>query len=1161
MQEQDYRPDQLHRILNFQIESSKKLKKYDAMKIKILREKWKWRWSWSVRSTLVLCLTGFFLISIYAEVVSKEIAPENEKISLTEALYRISVEYQVFFSYDQEAVQDVVVFYEPDRYENVEHALDRMLIGTSLHYRMFNNRYIILYESHPEAINSLKDMVQHLESVIDKEEKGPMRKLAPPLVALPARTNSFSVQKIAFSVSGTVTDQDGEPLIGVNIQVKGTDKGTSTDIDGKFKLEDIDENAILIISYVGYQTQEIPVAGKSSLEIVMVSDAELLDEVVVVGYGTQRREEVTSSIATVTEKDFTKGAITQSPLQLVQGKIAGLAMSRSSGGDPTAGVDIQLRGVSTVRGQAEPLIIIDGVPGGNLNNVSPEDVESINVLKDGSAAAIYGTRGNAGVIIITTKKGSPGLASIKYSTYFYTENWLKKPSVLNAEEWRQLKTDFENSSNSLLNSKAGSIVDYGADTDWLEEITNQTISQIHNVSISGGSNNTTYYGSLNYRDLRGFIKTSKNNILSGRLSLNHTAMDEKLSIQLNLNNSLRKADQVDYNSYRQALERNPTLPVYNEDGSFREISGFTTFNPLGMLLQYDQLNEYSNILGSARITYDLLSNLTLVGLGAYQRGNNLYGYYEANDAIASINGGYFGTAQRTANQAHDRTFEFNFEYTNFIVGGHGVNLLGGYSYQDFSYESFGARNRDFISNSFSYNNLGAGVHLPKGNYRNGDVFSEKESSKVIAFFGRLNYNYRGKYILSTSLRREGSSRFGLDHKWGLFPSISAGWMISEETFIQQNDFINELKLRIGYGVTGNQGIGNYISLQKLGTSGVMLYNGEWISGYAPASNPNPDLRWEKKAETNIGVDITFLNNNVNLTLDVYNRRTKDLLYEYVVPVPPNLYNTIWTNIGIMDNKGIEMALNLNLINKDNFTWSTDVNFSYNQNKLISLSNDEFQTKYQNLENIGAPGLNDTPAFRLEEGQPIGNFFGYKFADFTDDGKWLFWNIDQTEQLKASEIKEDDRMILGNGLPKGYTGLTNNFQFGNFDFSFFLRGAFGFDLLNTRRIFYENRIMVPVNINRDALESPVLDDPQFSDYYIEKGDYIKLDNITFGYNLPVNNRMVKTVRAYISGQNLATLTKYTGQDPEIRIQGLTPGMDYRWVYPSVRTFSIGFNIEF
>lgn len=963
-------------------------------------------------------------------------------------------------------------------------------------------------------------------------------------------------------VTGRVTDAaTGESLPGVNIMIEGTMTGTVTNVDGEYSLTVNVPDAILSYSFVGYVTRMITVGYQSAIDVALSLDLAELDEVVVVGYGTQRRREVTSSIATVREEDFNQGAISSSPIQLIQGKIAGLAISRAHGGDPTRDVHILLRGVSTVRGDISPLIIIDGVPGGNLNTISPEDIESIDVLRDGSAAAIYGTRGNAGVIIITTKKGSPGRPAVAYSAYAYTESWTNKPRVLNAAEWNKTKTDFQGSGNPLLEGRAISIVDYGDDTDWMNEITRQTpFSNVHNLSITGGSETTSYFASVNYRDLQGFILKSNNNMLNGRLSLTHSGLDDKLTVQMNLSNSLSKANPVNYQVYRQALGRNPTLPVYNEDGSFYEIPGWEVRNPVAMLDQYQRDEERIDLLANTQITYEIARGLRASATGAIQRSNDIRGVYEERGSLNSVMGGYNGSAERSSRQWVDRTFESTVNYSGMIEGIHSMTAMVGYSYQDFTYEGFGAANRYFITDAFGYNNLGAGLHVPEGNFQNNDIWSEKRSSKLVAFFGRVNYSYDDRYMFSASLRNEGSSRFGTDNKWGLFPAVSAGWTISRESFMDNMDFIRDMKLRVGYGITGNQGIGDYISLQRLGSAGVMLYDGKWIPGFAPASNPNPNLRWEKKAETNLGLDIVLIN-DISVNIDYYDRTTTDLLYEYAVPVPPNLYNSLWTNVGEINNTGIEFTIAARPVATTAFTWRTNFNISYNRNLLVSLSSDDFQHSHLDHTAMGAPGMSGHTVFRLEEGQPIGNMFSWKFAGFTDEGKWLFWNADNTEKLTSSEIRYEDKAIIGNGLPKSWMGFTNSFTFKNFDLNIALRGAFFFELVNTRRTFYENVIMMPTNVLASALESPLIDDPQFSDYYVERGDYLKLDNITLGYNVPLASSAVKQLRVYVSGQNLHTFTAYEGQDPEIGITGLSPGMDFRWIYPSVKTFTFGVNVQF
>ncbi len=970
---------------------------------------------------------------------------------------------------------------------------------------------------------------------------------------------SFTLQQNI--ISGTVTDAStGEPIPGVNVIIDGTMIGTITDTKGQYSLRVDRPDAVIVYSFIGFISRRVSVGDQQTIDVALSLDFAELNEVVVVGYGTQRRREVTSSIATVREEDFNQGAISSSPIQLIQGKIAGLAISRAHGGDPTRDVHILLRGVSTVRGDLSPLIIIDGVPGGNLNTIAPEDISSIDVLRDGSAAAIYGTRGNAGVIIISTKKGTPGRPAVSYSSYAYTESWLNKPRVLNAAEWNQMKTDFQNSGNPLLESRASSIIDYGHDTDWFNEITRRTpISNVHNLSITGGTETTSYFASVNYRDLQGFIRESNNNILNGRLSMTHSGMNDRLTVQMNLSNTLQKSNPVNYQVYRQALGRNPTLPVYNDDKSFFEIPGWEVRNPVAMLEQYENDEERIDLLANTQISYQLARGLRVSATGAMQRSNDIRGLYEARDALNSVMGGYKGSAERSSRQWVDRTFESTINYSNVFKGFHNINAMTGYSYQDFTYEAFGASNRYFITDAFGYNNLGAGLHVPEGNYQN-DIWSTKRSNTLIAFFGRVNYSYDDRYMLSASLRNEGSSRFGKDNKWGFFPAVSAGWTISRESFMDNVVFIDDLKLRVGYGITGNQGIGDYISLQRLGSAGVMLYDGAWIPGFAPASNPNPNLRWEKKAETNIGLDIVMFK-NISVNIDYYDRKTTDLLYEYAVPVPPNLYSSLWTNVGEVSNKGIEFTIAASPVTTSDFSWRTNFNISYNKNMLVSLSSDDFQHSHLDHTALGAPGMSGHTVYRLEEGQPIGNIFSWKFAGFTEDGKWLFWNADQTEKLTSSEVRHEDKVILGNGLPKSWMGFTNSFVYKNFDFNIAFRGAFFFDLVNTRRNYYENVIMVPTNILRSALDIPLVDDPQFSDYYVERGDYLKLDNITLGYNVPVRSDVFKQLRVYVSGQNLYTITGYKGQDPEIGIQGLSPGMDYRWIYPSVKTFTFGVNVQF
>jgi len=1034
-------------------------------------------------------------------------------------------------------------------------------------YRFFYNNSL-LDLNRTVTINGDRNHVEDILNDLFSNSEVTFRTLENKLIVITPK--SILQQK---KITGTVVDAaNGEALQGVNIVIEGLPKGVVTDANGKYSIELENQDAVLVFSYIGFHTEKIAVSDRTVIDVKLSSDIQSLEEVVVVGYGTQKKKELTSAVTSVRKEDFNKGPIASSPIQLIQGKIPGLGISRSNGGDPMQEIQMQIRGVSTVMGNRSPLVVIDGVPGGNLNTIAPEDIESIDVLRDGSASAIYGTRGSNGVVIVTSKRGRTGAPVVELSSYVYYERYNNKPEVLNASEWRQLKTDFANSSNPILQNKAESIIDYGGDTDWFDAISQNKLSQVYNISISGGSQKTNYYASVNYRDIQGLLKRSFNNMINYRLALSQSALKDKLVFDLNVSNTFGKSRPSNYGMFTSAMLRNPTFPVYNTDGSFHEEADFGGGNLVAQIYQYENDIKRNENLVITKATLNVTDALKLGVSGALQRYNDIVGAYYYRNSYASVIGGFRdlnGEANRTTRQSIDRTLETTITYDKIFHDSHRVNVLGGYSYQDFENEGFGANNRNFISDAFTYNNLNAGLALSSGVYKDNDVWSSKTSSRLIAFFGRAIYSYKDKYMFTAGVRREGSSKFGKNEKWGFFPSITGGWRISEESFMKNIPFISDLKLRIGYGITGNQGIGEYVSLERLSPGGMMLFNGQWITGYSPSSNPNPNLRWEKKAETDVGIDLGLYKNRLIINLDYYDRTTSDLLFEYTVPVPPNLYSTLWTNVGGIKNNGIELGVNAMTFNRTKFKWNTNFNFSYNRNKLISLSDDTYKTKFQDLEDLGAPGLGNVFAYRLEEGQPIGNMYGYGFAGFTENGEWLFWDKNNENKIRASEAQYSDKRVIGNGLPKYWLGFTNNFVYGNFDASMVVRGAFGFDILNVKRLFYENRKLIPSNILRSGLSSPVIDDPQFSDYYVEKGDYLKLDYVTVGYSIPFKSKIISNARVYFATNNLLTFTGYKGQDPEVEINGLTPGFDrkessgrdYVTDYPSTRTFSIGCNIKF
>ncbi len=980
-------------------------------------------------------------------------------------------------------------------------------------------------------------------------------------------------------ITGTVINSNNEPIPYLNVVIKGTQKGTMTDINGKYSINVPANDSVLIFSFVGYQTTEEKLKGQTTMDVLMKDDVVGMDEVVVVGYGTQKKKELTSAISNVDASSFNQGAVDQSPIQLVQGKIPGLAISSANGSDPNKPPQIQMRGVSSLAGNLSPLVIIDGVPQNDLstlNTISPEDIASFDVLRDGSAAAIYGTRGTNGVILVTTKKGKTGAPVFEYSSYVYNERIAKSPDILSASKYKQTAAEYVASKNKTLLSigKAmqSSQIDQGASTDWMKEITQSPFSQVHNFSVSGGNESSKYYASVNYRGLNGIVKKSDNNILSGHLNVNTTGFHDKLNIQASLTGTIDKFHPTDSTVYQQAFQMSPLVPVkytsgpnagmYAEEAGQQEI-----INPVMMLNTAINDQQIITLVSNFRATLELLPGLKISTMGALQNSEWSQGYYETIDRWYGGDLGsnpYHGVAVRNWNETTDRTSETTINYGKLIAGNN-FNLLAGYSYEDNVFEGFGARNYNFINDDFTYNNLNAGLHLNplSPTYNPNDVNSNKYSSTLIAFFGRVIWSYNEKYLATLSFRKEGSSKFGANNKWAMFPAITAGWVINKEDFMKNIEWISELKLRAGWGQTGNQGVNPYQSLLTYSNGNPVLYQGQYYSSLTPNNNNNPNLKWETKTETDLGIDFGVLQNKIVANFDIYNRVTTNMLWQFQVGQPQFIGSTYWDNVGKMQNRGIELGLTVIPVNTNDFNWTSNFNISYNANKVVTIAGGTI--KIDSLENkiLGSPGLSTVDAYRLEDGQPVGNMFGYVYAGLDSVGNWQFWNKAHTKKLSATQVTHADKQVIGNGLPKYWLGFTNSFAFKGFDLSFLLRGAFGFDILNTQRLFYANKTLLPKNVLNEAISSSLSPSasPVFSSYYVENGNYLKIDNLTFGYTFPINKKILQKARLYFSTTNLYTFTKYKGMDPEVGIQGMAPGFDSRAVYPTSRIFTLGANITF
>lgn len=960
-----------------------------------------------------------------------------------------------------------------------------------------------------------------------------------------------------IKVTGTVKDANGEGIIGASVVEENTTNGTITDISGNFVLT-VSDNAVVKVSYIGYVAQQVKAVQGKPLNIVLREDTKTLDEVVVIGYGIQRKGDVTSSVASIKSEDFSKGAV-KDVGQLIQGKVAGLAITNPSG-DPTSGTQIKLRGTNTIGGaNTDPLVLIDGVPG-SLSTVAPEDVESVDVLKDGSAAAIYGTRGTNGVILITTKQAKGAqINSVEYNAYVSTSQIVKKLDMLTADEFRAMYPT----------------EDHGANTDWLEEITRTPLTHVHNLSLQGGNSSTSYIANLNYKSGQGIMLKSGIESFQGRIEILHKMFDGKLQLKFgmigkkNQFSSTSSAGSFNGYAYRQAILRNPTDPVKNEDGTWYEnLNKFEYENPVARLEESTGNVKNTEMRYLGNIIYNPLKDLKLTAMMSYVRSNRNHGYSESLEHISALRDGYFGWSSVGANTRMEKLFELTALYSKSIKD-HKFSVLGGYSYNETDYEDMYFANYGFQDDYFGgWHNIGIGSALKLGK---ADASSSKSTTNLVGFFGRATYSYLDKYLLMASLRYEGASQlWGTDNEWGIFPSVSLGWRITQEAFMKEQRLFDDLKLRVGYGVTGSQPANPFLGIAMLKYDKYAYVDGKWVQTIVPASNANPDLKWEEKRETNIGLDFTMLKGRLSGTIDLYNRDVEGLIYNYTVPTPPNFYPTTTANGGKMQNRGIEVLLNIVPVIAKDFEWNTTFTFSTNSNKLKSLDGSVFKTDYDYFDTGWLAEPVKTSSHRVQVGEKIGNFWGFKVVDVDNNGKWIYEDKDgklvpYDEFSRAPEEKK----IIGNGLPQMYAGWNNYVQYKNFDLSISMRGAFNFDIINEARMYYENSKNSRLenrlkSVNNKIFGKTMLSkevDPEFNSYYVEKGDYWKIDNVTLGYTLKNVGKYIKSIRLYGSILNALTITGYDGVDPEVSASGLNPGYDSRDQYPSIRSFTFGVGFKF
>jgi len=965
-----------------------------------------------------------------------------------------------------------------------------------------------------------------------------------------------------YQVKGIVVDPLG-PVYGATVLEKGTSTGVSTGLDGDFQFTVSGPDAIVEVSCIGYTTLTFK-ASEVPATINLAEDTTFLEEVVVIGYGSQKKKEVTGSVASIKSEDFNAGVKTN-PMGLLQGKVAGLNIIKTTSDPTQTGYNIQIRGFSTLDKGAgtSPLYIVDGVPVSNIDNISSDEIASMDVLKDGSAAAIYGTRGTNGVIIITTKRGENfddvADTHVEYAGYASLSVKNGDMGMASPEEYRKLAE----LSNGMVKPSLYTAADGSTyNTDWLAEITRgAAMAHNHNVAIVGSSRKFNYRASVNYKNAEGIAKNTNRNEFITKLAAGQKALDGWLDLQYDLSYMHYRNDYF-CGDFKYAALLNPTYPIYDAttDSGYYFPTETGAVNPVENMNRKESYGDGNYFRGSVKATLNIkpVEGLKINAFGAVEEGDNRNFSY--NHGV-NTNLSDSGTAARGNNFSYSRLLEITADYVrNF--NGHSLALVGGFSWQNFLYDGADMSNKGFPTDDAKYYQIGNGDATKQ--YLN--VSSYRNSNTLAAFFFRANYNYKDKYLFSASVRREGSSRFGANHKWGYFPAFSAGWRISGEDFMKNVSWVNDLKLRAGFGVTGNNLASDLRSIEMLSNGGTFWYNGQYVYTYAVAQNVNPDLKWEKKYEYNLGADYSLLDNRIYGSLDVYYRHTADLLWDYEVPTPPYQFHTLLANAGQMDSYGAELSLSYVAIKKSDFSWTTTPTISFNRNYITKLSDPAkgFNYKETTSGGVGENGIMNTNTQILIEGEPVGAFYGLDFAGFKSDGTWMF-NTPEGGVVSGANATEGHRQVIGNAQPLLTFGWNNTLRYKNWDASLFFRGVYGNKILNLTRWAYGPQDSQTFNVfmkDIDGAKTVLSDKAHFSSYYLEDGSYVKLDNLTIGYTFNLkDNKFIRSARIYATGQNLLTITKYSGQDPEVNTTGVwDAGIDWCSFYPTVATFLVGVNIS-
>ena len=951
------------------------------------------------------------------------------------------------------------------------------------------------------------------------------------------------------TINGHVKDDTGEDIIGASVIVKGTQNGTVTDFDGHFQLK-CEPGVTLVISFIGFTPQEVKAAN--NMEITLKEDVAQLNEVVVVGYGSLAKKEISSSVVQVNKDQFNQGAASD-PMALIAGKVTGLNVAATAEANPNSMTDIQVRGAGSLTASNGPLIVIDGIAGGDLRNIATQDVESITVLKDAGSAAIYGTRGANGVILVTTKKGSgtAGVTNVTYDSYIALNVAKPHPEILSTEEFRR--------------SRRGQ--DYGGDTDWWDEITRPVSYNLNQYISIDSSTKNGYFGlSVNYKKGNGLDIVSAREEYGGRFVGEQRVLNNHVQFNASLSGRKVHEDWGNNGLFDTALTMNPTIPVKNPDGTYYQPNSPTDIhNPVNDLKENISQGDRIYLLGNADVKLNILQmeqhNLNTSLSYALQYNDLKNNFYTPSTSSESFWNGYAGRANVNYQKWWTNRLEWLVNYT-LTMNEHQLKVVLGYSWERSKWEQSGNENKDFVYDSMGWYGIGNGTALQEGK---ANLWGGSSESTLIGFFGRLNYNYNDMVFASASMRREGSTKFGANTKWGNFPSASLAWEITQTPFAQGlKASFQSLKPRISYGVTGRSDFDAYRSLSTYSSYGAYLVDGEWINGYAPSLNANPDLAWEKSTAFNIGLDFVALNSRLRGSVEYFDRRSQDLLYNYTAPQPPFIYSTILVNVGTTKNTGIELSLEYDVLAKTALKWTTGVNWSMGETKLTKLSSDVYQMAYLDLYQKPGPGSSEY-FFRVEEGGKIGQFYGYEHAGIDENGLLLIYD-NEGKKVNASQADPSYKRNIGNGAPKHFLSWSNSFKYKNWDLSMLFRSALGYQIFNMRKYGMGLQGAGTDNVLRTAYTK--YSDVQssggiISSYFLEDGDYLKLDNVTVGYNFtPKKREIVESLRVYLTAKNLFTLTGYEGNDPSIVTStGITPGIDTNSAYPQATQLSLGVTLRF